>query len=67
MRVRWAAKCGRNQKNNNALAQGGKTMRRLLVIGLVAGVAAASLLVAQPAGQQGAQELRVLIPKIVAS
>jgi ketosteroid isomerase-like protein len=42
-------------------------MRRIVMRSLGVGLAAAFLLVAEPARQQGERELRALVPKIVAS
>ena len=42
-------------------------MRRFVIASVAAGLAAAFLLAAEPSKQTGEQELRALVPKIVAS
>src|SRR5260370_42209053 len=70
--VETATRRGYDERQNLAHSeirhsmQGGETMRRIVMTSLGVALAAAFLLAAEPSKQTGQQELRALVPKIVA-
>jgi ketosteroid isomerase-like protein len=65
--VRMMSGKPQGRRKTSQLTQGGGTMRRIVMASVAVGLMAAFFPVVEPAGQTGEQELRMLIPKIVAS